>query len=74
MSGQKVRIPLVCVDNLDVVRLLGCEIRACELSSGKELVQSTLLCDGAHLDPGGILFVVDEVLLASRVVDSGYGC
>ena len=73
VRGEEVRVPLVRVDDLDVVELLRREVGAGQLRRGQELVEGALLRDGAHLDPGGILLLVDQVLLARGVVRARHG-
>ena len=70
LGGEEVRVALIGMDNLDVVHLLGGEVGSGQLGSGQELVESALLGDGAHLDPGSILLVVGDVFLAGRMVDT----
>jgi len=68
MRREKVGVPLVGVDDLDVVHLLGGEVCARQLGSGQELIQGALLRDRAHLHPSRILLFVDEVLLAGSMI------
>ena len=70
---EEIGVPLVCVDDLDVVHLLGREIGAGELGGCEELVQCALLGDGAHLDPRGLLPVVGDILFSGILLDTDDG-
>lgn len=71
---EEVGVPLVCVDDLDVVHLLGCEVGPGELGRREELVQCALLGDGAHLDIRGLWPVVGDILLSRVLLNTDNGC